>query len=174
MVSRSRTLLLLVVLAAVLVGAGVATGDPKPQLTVENERSTTQYVTAYTVPDTGAAGYVNFAVTTDEGEWRLVTYHDLAWPGEYRNVTLRDEDVPRQEIVVEPNETVTTSVEHWEKGDVTLYIVEEGTNRTHTGTRTVTCGQRGQKHRLTFPSGSGFSGGYTCAGGFGWLFSDIV
>ncbi|AGB33782.1 hypothetical protein C488_20387 [Natrinema pellirubrum DSM 15624] len=147
----------------------VAVGTPEPTVTFENQDNETYYVTVYTVSDEDVAGYLNFEVTTDEGDRRLVTYEDLVWPGEYENVTLVDDGVDTQTFVVEPGETKHGIVTGWSQGDVTVYISERGPEREHDTSRTITCESRGQSHSLTLEeSGSGSSS--TCAGGFGWVF----
>ncbi|RQH00855.1 hypothetical protein [Natrarchaeobius oligotrophus] len=168
MVSRGFAILLVgVLLVASLFAVAVATGSDRPVVTIENDVDDEQHVTVYTVADLDEAGYLNFEVTTADGDRRLATLDDLVWPGEYRNVTPVD-DVHAQEITVGPGENVTTSVEDWSRGDVTVYVVETGENRTHTGTRTITCGSRGQEHTLS-PTDAGLGSSTLCAGGFGWL-----
>lgn len=172
MVSRRFALLSAVLLATAVAvaGVGVVMGTPEPVLTLENDDTAAYHVTAYTVDDQDEAGYLNFEVTTREGNRRLVTYADLVWPDGYRNVTLVDEGVNRQTFVVGPNETTTKPVEGWTRGDVTIYVIERGDERTHEWSRTVTCGNRGQEHELRFDADSGTGGATVCAGGFGWLF----
>lgn len=165
MVSR-RTIALLVGLVVIgsLVWYGTATRSAQPTLTVENEDNVSYAVTAYTVESRQAAMYLNFEVTTRDGERRLATLSQLIWPDGYRNVTLADEDVPSQRLVVDPGENVTTTVEGWERGDVTVYLAaERDGNETHVYTEVKTCARRGQEHGITFqPDGTeGFS---TCAG----------
>lgn len=156
-----------VFLAGTVLGAA-GVGTPEPVVTLENDDDVTYRVTAYTVEDRDAAGYLNFEVT-DGDERRLVTYADLIWPDGYRNVTLVDETVDRDEIVVGPDETVTDSLEGWTRGDVTVYVVERGEDRVHERSQTVSCDRRGQEHELRFSSDSGAGSTTTCAGGFGWL-----
>ncbi|AEH39161.1 hypothetical protein [Halopiger xanaduensis] len=172
MVSRRSALLLTVLLAAAvaIAGVGVAMGTPEPVLTLENDDTASYHVTAYTVDDRDEAGYLNFEVTTRDGDRRLVSYADLVWPDGYRNVTLVDDGVNRQAFVVGPNETTTEPVEGWTRGDVTVYVIERGDERTHEWSRTVTCGGRGQEHELRFDDDSGGGGSTVCAGGVGWLF----
>ncbi|SDR05093.1 hypothetical protein [Natronobacterium texcoconense] len=169
MVSRRSVLLALVLLGAVLVGVGFATGTPEPVLTIENDDNVSYQVTAYTVEDLDAAGYLNFEVTTDDGEQRLVTYNDLVWTTSYQNVTLVDEGVNSQSFTVGPNETTTGVVDGWSHGDVTLYIVESDDDETRTWSRTVTCDSRGQDHGLRMAADSGGGGSTHCGGGFGWM-----
>ncbi|THE65708.1 hypothetical protein D8Y22_05935 [Salinadaptatus halalkaliphilus] len=164
---RLAALLTLTLLAVSLVGLTDVPGDPAPELTVESEDDDTYYVSAYTVADADAAGYLNFEVTTADGDRRLVTLADLVWPRGHQNVRLVD-DVGHQEIVVEPDETVTTTLENWEHGEMTIYVVERGADRTHESTRTIDCGNRGQEHRITLEDGGG-GGGHTCASDFGWV-----
>ena len=157
------------VLCLLLSAITGAVGTPEPTVTFENQDNETYYVTAYTVSDEDVAGYLNFEVTTDEGDRRLVTYEDLVWPAEYENVTLVDDEVNTQTFVVEPGETKHDVVTGWSQGDVTVYISEHGPEREHDTSLTVACGNRGQSHSLTFEeSGSGSS--TSCAGGFGWVF----
>ncbi|SEH64280.1 hypothetical protein SAMN05192561_11828 [Halopenitus malekzadehii] len=173
MVSRRSLLvgsaLLLVLLGVVLTSGTLGLGTAEPVVTLENQDDATYYVTAYTVEDADAAGFLNFEVRTEDGERRIVTYEELVWPGEYRNVTLVDDGIDGRSFVVEPGETTTKTIDGWSRGEMTIYIVERGPERNHTSSRTITCGRRGQTHSLTLePTGSG--GSSTCAGGFGWLF----
>lgn len=171
MVARRPAILLAVLLLGVaLVGGAVALGSPEPVVTIENGDNVSYRVTAYTVEDTDEAGYLNFEVTTDDGDRRLVTYADLVWPSGYRNVTPVDDDVNSQSFVVEANETTTESVEGWSAGDVTVYVIERGANRTHTRSRTIDCGKRGQEHGFEFTDESDSSGSTLCANGIGWVF----
>lgn len=172
MVARRFAILLsmLLLLGAILVGVTATVGTPEPVVTLENDDDVTYHVTAYTVDDQDAAGYLNFEVTTEAGDRKLVTYADLVWPSGYRNVTLLDEHVNRQSFVVGPNETTTKTVEGWTRGDVTVYVIESGADRTHTWSRTVTCRDRGQEHGLRFSEDGGSGGSTVCAGGIGWIF----
>jgi hypothetical protein len=153
--------------SVLLVGSGLI-GTPEPTVALENEDTDTYYVTAYTVADQDAAGFLNFEVTTEEGEQRLVTYEELVWPGEYHNVTLVDDGIDTQSFVVEPDETVSGTIEAWSHGDMTVYIAERGSEREHTTSRVVTCGSRGQSHSFTLEESGGGSSS-SCAGGFGWI-----
>ena len=167
-----RRLLLLggaLVLAGFIAALAIGVGTPEPTVTLENQDNETHYVTAYTVPDEDAAGYLNFEVTTDDGERQLVTYEDLVWAGYYQNVTPVNEGVNTQTFVVEPGETKHDFVDGWSSGDVTVYVNERGSQREHVTSRTISCGSRGQSHSFTLQE-SGSGGSYTCAGGFGWLF----
>ena len=170
MVSR-RSLLVgggLLVLTLVLTSGVLGVGTPEPVVTLENEDDATYHVTAYTVTDADAAGFLNFEVTTEDGQRRLVTYEELVWPGEYRNVTLIDDGVDVHAFTVDPGETTTGTIDGWSRGDATVYVVERGAEREHTSSRAITCQRRGQTHSLTLePSGS--EGSSTCAGGIGWL-----
>ena len=157
------------IVGLLLVGSAFAVGTPEPAVTLDNQDNETHYVTVYTVPDEDAAGYVNFEVTTDDGDRQLVTYEDLVWPGYYENVTLKDDEIDTQTFVVEPGDTVDGVVTSWSQGDVTVYIAERGPNREHTTSRVVTCGSRGQTHSFTFED-SGGGGTTTCAGGISWIF----
>ncbi|WP_319633705.1 hypothetical protein [Natronorubrum aibiense] len=96
-----------------------------------------------------------------------MTYANLVWPSGYRNVTLVDDGVDSQSFVVGPNETTMCTVDGWTYGDVTVCIVERGDNRTHTWSRTVTCGSRGQDHGLRFVMDSKAGGSVNCTGGIG-------
>lgn len=170
MASR-RTIALLVGLA-LLGGLSVAAGeviDAPPTLTVANEDDTPYRVTAYTAEDTRAALHANFAVTTEDGERRLATLSQLIWPEGFRNVTLVDDGVPTQQITVAPGEEVTTTIDGWTPGNVTVYVVEDlGDNETHVQTELKTCTERQQEHSLTFED-SGASGSSTCASSVDWL-----
>ncbi|WP_255681659.1 hypothetical protein [Natrinema sp. SYSU A 869] len=152
-----------------LAATTFAVGTPEPTVTFENQDNETHYVTVYTVSDKDTAGYLNFEVTTDEGDRRLVTYEDLVWPGYYENVTLVDEGVNAQTFVVESDETKHGVVNGWSQGDVTVYIDERGPKREHTTSRTVTCGSRGQSHSFTLQE-SGAGSSISCAGGISWIF----
>jgi hypothetical protein len=89
MVSRRIAALfaLLVLLSGVSVVAGDIVTSP-PTMTVTNEDTTTYRVTAYTTDSLQTAMLLNFAVTTEDGERRLVTLSQLVWPEGHRNVTL--------------------------------------------------------------------------------------
>lgn len=169
-----RRLLLLggvgiLVVGGFIVALAIGVGTPEPTVALENQDDETHYVTAYTVPDEDAAGYLNFEVTTDDGERQLVTYADLVWAGHYENVTLVDEGVDAQTFVVEPGETKHGVVDGWSSEDVTVYVNERGSQREHVTSRTVSCGSRGQSHSFTLEE-SGSGGSVSCAGGFGWIF----
>lgn len=169
MVSRRSVLLLCaLLLGGVLVGVAATTGTPEPVVTLENDDNVTYHVTAYTVEDLDAAGYLNFEVTTDNGERTRVTYAELVWPSGYRNVTLADEGVNSQSFVVGPNETTTEPLEGWTRGDVTVYIVQGPDEHARTRSKTLSCSRRGQEHELRFSDG-GFGGTTVCAGGIGWV-----
>jgi len=159
----------LLIVCLLLAGTALALGTPEPTVTFENQDNETHYVTAYTVPDEDAAGYVNFEVTTDDGDRKLVTYEDLVWPGYYENVTLVDSEIDTQTFVVDPGETADGVVTNWSRGDVTVYIAERGPNREHTTSRVITCGNRGQTHSFTLQE-SGGGGTTVCAGGYSWIF----
>ncbi|SEL96788.1 hypothetical protein [Haloferax larsenii] len=170
MVSRRMTFLLagLVLLSGVSVAASEAIDSP-PTFTVSNEDNTTYRVTAYTAESTQAALLMNFEVTTRDGERRLATLSQLIWPDRYRNVTLADDGIPTQRVTVEPGDEVTTTIEAWEPGNVTVYIVEDlGDNETHTMTEIKTCTERQQEHSLTLES-DGASGSSVCASSLDWL-----
>jgi hypothetical protein len=164
MVSR-RTIALLLGLA--LVSGSVlydhVSGPTQPTLTVENNDTTAYQLSAYTVESREKAMYMNFEVTTRAGERRLKTLSQLVWSDRDRNVTLADDGIPSQHITIRPGEKVTTTIDGWTRGNVTVYIVEEiGTNETHVYTAIKTCTRTGQEHSLTF-EGDGTSGTSTCA-----------
>lgn len=164
MASR-RTIALLVSLV-LLSGFSFAAGeaiDAPPTLTVANEDDTTYRVTAYTVEDRQTALLMNFEITTDDGERRLAPLSQLIWPEGFRNVTLADDGIPTQRITVEPGDDVTTTVDGWTPGNVTVYVVEDvDNNETHVRTHSKTCTERGQEHSLTLEA-SGGSGSSVCA-----------
>lgn len=165
MVSR-RTIALLLGLALVngYILYDTAAGPSQPTLTVENNDTTAYHVSAYTVDSREEAMYMNFAVTTRDGEHRLKTLSQLVWPDSDRNVTLADDGIPTQQITVAPGETVTTSIDGWTRGDVTVYLGEmTGDNETHVYTRIRTCPRTGQEHSVTFKKDGGISGGSICA-----------
>ncbi|WP_319633706.1 hypothetical protein [Natronorubrum aibiense] len=64
---RSTPLLGVILVSVVIVGAAVTRGTPEPVVTLENDDDATYHVTAYTVEDLAAAGYLNFEVTTAIG-----------------------------------------------------------------------------------------------------------
>lgn len=170
MVSR-RTIVLLAVVA-LLGGFSVVGGaviDAPPEMTVANEDDTTYRVTAYTVESGQTASLMNFEVTTENGERRLATLSQLVWPEGFRNVTLVDDGIPTQRITVEPGEEVTTTIDGWTPGNVTVYIVEDlGDDETHAQTEIKACTDRQQEHSMTFEE-SGSSGSSTCASNLDWL-----
>ncbi|WP_135852261.1 hypothetical protein [Halorussus salinus] len=170
MASRRTTALLacLVLLGGLSVVAGDVYEAP-PTLTVTNEDDTTYRVTAYTAESRQAALLMNFEVTTREGERRLATLSQLYWPEGFRNVTLADDGIPTERITVEPGEEVTTTIDGWTPGNVTVYLVEDlGDDRTHVHTTIRTCTERQQEHSLTLEDG-GTSGSATCASSVDWL-----
>ncbi len=96
MVSR-RTIALLLGSALVIgyVQYDTVSGPFKPTLTVENNDTTAYQLSAYTVESREQAMYLNFEVTTRDGEHRLKTLSQLIWPDGDRNVTLADDGSPR-------------------------------------------------------------------------------
>lgn len=170
MVSQRTTVVLagLLLLSGFSVVAGAVIEAP-PTLTVANEDDTTYRVTAYTVEDRQTALLMNFVVTTEDGDRRLATLSQLIWPEGFRNVTLVDDGIPTQRITVEPGEEVTTTIDGWTPGNVTVYIVEDlGNNETHVLTEIKTCTERQQEHGLTLKE-YGSSGFSVCASSVDWL-----
>jgi hypothetical protein len=169
MPSRRFTLALvgLVLASGVSLAAGAAIDAP-PTATFTNEDSESYRITMITPPDRQTALLTNVAVTTQAGDRQLVTVQDLVWHEPYRNVSVAD-DVQTSQVVVQPGETVTTSVESWEPGDYTVYLIERQAG-THSSVRAdiVTCTQRQQEYSWTFEDRSG-SGGYSCASSLDWL-----
>ncbi|WP_135305033.1 hypothetical protein [Haloarcula amylovorans] len=169
MAPRQTALLLagLLLLNGVSVAAGEVYDGP-PTVTVTNEDTTTYRVTAFTADSRQSALLTNFAVTTKDGDRRLAPLSQMVWALEFRNVTLVD-DVSTQQFTVEPNETVTTTIESWTPGDVTVYVVEDlGDDELHVKTEIETCPQRQQEHSMTLESG-GSSGTSVCASSVDWL-----
>ncbi|GAA5433941.1 hypothetical protein [Haloarcula japonica] len=165
MVSR-RMIALLLGSALVLgyVQYDTVFGSVQPTLTVENNDTTAYQLSAYTVESSEQAMYMNFEVTTRDGERRLKTLSQLVWPDGDRNVTFADDGVPIQQITVAPGETVTTTIDGWARGDVTVYLGEKiSDNETHVYTRMRTCPRTGQKHSVTFKEDGGISGSSLCA-----------
>lgn len=173
MVSRRVTVLLAgLVLASGLSVVGGAVVDAPPTFTVTNTADTPHQVTTHTAESLQSAMLMNFAVTTESGDRRLVTLSQLVWPEGFRNVTLADRDVPTQEVTIEPGEETTTTIGGWTPGDVTVYIVEDlGDDETHVLTEIETCAQRQQTHTLTIEE-DGFSGSSICASSYDWLLLD--
>ena len=170
MVSQRITALLalLVLSSGISVVAGDTITSP-PTMTVTNEDTTTYRVTAYTTDSRQTAMLMNFAVTTRDGERRLVTLSQMVWPDEYRNVTFVDDGIPTRQVTVDPGEEASMTVTEWTPGNVTVYIVEElGDNKTHVQTEIETCTQREQEHTLTLTE-SGSSGSSVCASSVDWL-----
>ena len=163
MVSRRK----IVVLLGLALVSGYAmydtvSGPSQPKLTVENNDTTTYQVSSYTVESREQAMYMNFEVTTKDGEHRLKTLSQLVWTDWDRNMTLADDGIPTQQITVAPGEKMTTTIDGWERGDVTVYLVEKiDDNETHVSTRIQTCPRTGQEHSLTFKE-DGTSGSSTC------------
>lgn len=169
MPSRRFTL----VFVALLLASGVslvagATIDGPPTATFTNEDDESYRITMITPPDRQTALLTNVAVTTPEGDRQLVTVEDLVWDEPYRNASVAD-DVETSQIVVHPGETVNTTVESWEPGDYTVYLIERRAG-TDSSVRTdiVTCTQRQQEYSWTFEN-SGGSGGHVCASSLDWL-----
>ncbi|RRJ31404.1 hypothetical protein [Halocatena pleomorpha] len=157
MVSRRTIIFIagLILLSGLSMIAGEAVDAP-PTMTATNDGDTTYRVTAYTVEDRRTALLMNFAVTTRDGERRLATLSQLIWPDGFRNVTLADDGIPTQGISVDPGEAVTTTIDGWTPGNVTVYVVEDlGNNETHVRTSLETCTKRGQEHHMTFEENGG-------------------
>lgn len=166
---RTAALLaLLVLLSGASVGAGDVVTAP-PTMTVTNEDTRTYRVTAYTTESQQTAMSMNFAVTTREGERRLVTLSQMVWPEGYTNVTLVDDGIPTRQVTVDPGDEATMTVSEWTPGNVTVYVVEElGETETHVQTEVETCTQREQEHTLTLEE-NGSSGSSVCASSVDWL-----
>lgn len=161
------------VLAGLLLASGGslvagAVIDAPPTATFTNEDDESYRITMFTPPDRHTALLTNVAVTTPDGDRRLVTVRDLVWDEPYRNASVAD-DVETTQVVVHPGETATTSVESWEPGDNTVYLVERRAG-SHSSVRAdvVTCTQRQQEYSWTFED-SGGSGGRVCASSLDWL-----
>ena len=170
MVSRriAALLALFVLLGGVSVVAGEVVTSP-PTMTVTNEDTTTYRVTAYTTDSLQTAMLLNFAVTTEDDERRLVTLSQLVWAEGYRSVTLVDDGVPTRQVTVEPGEEASMTVTEWTPGNVTVYVVEAlGNNETHVQTEIETCTKREQEHTLTLEEGAS-SGSSVCASSVDWL-----
>lgn len=165
MVSRQTGILLAVLVA--LSGVSVVGGaviDAPPTLTVANDDNTTYRVTAYTADNQEDALLMNFRVTTPDGDERLVTFSQLVWPDDYRNVTVTD-TVPTQRVTVQPGATVERNIGIWEPGDVTIYVIEDvGDDETHVWSDLQTCTERQQEHTVRLRDG--YDGGSSvCASG---------
>ena len=165
MVSRRTIVLLLgVALVSGFVLYDSVSGPPEPTLTVENNETTSYQLSAYTVESREKAMYLNFEVTTRTGERRLKTLSQLVWPDQDQNITLSDEGISSQHITIAPGEKVTTTIDGWDRGDVTVYLAEKvDDNNTHVYTTIKTCPRPGQEHRLTFEEDGGISGFSRCA-----------
>ncbi len=168
----SRRIAALLALLVLLSGGSVVAGDvitSPPTMTVTNEDTTTYRVTAYTTDSLQTAMLLNFAVTTADGDRRLVTLSQMVWADGYRNVTLVDDGIPTRQVTVEPGEDASMTVTGWTPGNVTVYVVEDlGDNETHVQTEIETCTQRGQEHTLTLTE-RGSSGSSVCASSVDWL-----
>jgi hypothetical protein len=168
----SQRIAALLALLVLLSGASVVAGDvitSPPTMTVTNEDTTTYRVTAYTTDSLQTAMLLNFAVTTEDGERRLVTLSQMVWADRYRNVTLVDDGIPTRQVTVEPGEDASMTVSEWSPGNVTVYIVEDlGDNEAHVQTEIETCTKREQEHTLTLERG-GSSGSSVCASSVDWL-----
>ncbi|MFC5369119.1 hypothetical protein [Salinirubrum litoreum] len=169
MPSRRFTLVLVGLLLAsgVSLAAGAVIDGP-PTATFTNEDDESYRITMITPPDRHAALLTNVAVTTQGGDRQLVTVEDLVWDEPYRNASVAD-DVETSQIVVDPGETVTTSVESWEPGDNTVYLIERRAGPdSSVRADIVTCPQRQQEYNWTFEN-SGGSGSSVCASSLGWF-----
>jgi hypothetical protein len=168
----SQRIAALLALLVLLSGASVVAGDvitSPPTMTVTNEDTTTYRVTAYTTDSLQTAMLLNFAVTTEAGERRLVTLSQMVWAEGYRNVTLVDDGIPTRQVTVAPGEKASMTVTGWTPGNVTVYVVEDlGDNDTHAQTEIETCTKRGQEHTLTLTE-RGSSGSSVCASSVDWL-----
>jgi hypothetical protein len=169
MPSRRFTLVLVGLLLA--SGASLAAGaviDAPPTATFTNEDSESYRITVITPPDRQTALLTNVAVTTPEGDRQLVAVKDLVWEEPYRNASVAD-DVQTSQIVVDPGETVTTTVESWDPGDNTVYLIERRAGPdSSVSVDIVTCTQRQQEYSWTFEN-SGGSGSSVCASSLDWL-----
>jgi len=168
MVSRQTGIFLAVLVA--LSGVSVVGGeviDGPPTLTVENNDDTTYRVTAYAVDSRDDALLTNFRVTTPAGEGRLVTFSQLVWPDDYRNVTVTD-PVPSQEVTVPPTEDIETTIGIWEPGDVTIYIIEDADDEAHVWSDLNTCSDRNQDQTIRLRDGYD-GGGSSCGSGLDLL-----
>jgi hypothetical protein len=169
MPSRRFTLVLVGLLiasgASLVAGAAI---DAPPTATFSNEDSESYRITMITPPDRHTALLTNVAVTTQAGDRQLVTVQDLVWHEPYRNVSVAD-DVETSQVVVQPGETVTTSVESWEPGDYTVYLIERRAGSdSSVRADIVTCTQRQQEYSRTFENRAS-SGGSVCASSLDWL-----
>jgi hypothetical protein len=151
--------------ASIVAGAAI---DAPPTATFANEDDRSYRITMLTPPDHQTALLTNVAVTTPEGDRRLVTVEDLVWGERYRNASVAD-DVPTNQVVLAPGEEVTTTVESWTPGDLTVYIVERRAGaESSVRVDVVTCTQREQQYSRTFENGSA-SGSSVCASSLDWL-----
>lgn len=169
MPSRRLTLVLVGLLLA--SGVSIVAGamiDAPPTATFSNEDDRSYRITMFTPPDQQTALLTNVAVTTPDGDRQRVTVGDLVWHESYRNASVAD-DVRARQIVLAPGEEVTTTVQSWSPGDVTVYLIERqaGTESTLRAD-IVTCTQREQQYSRTFEDGSA-SGSSVCASSLGWI-----
>ena len=135
-------------------------GGP-PEVTVENRADQTYRTIVYTVPDDvhRATGFY----ATEDGERRLVGFGDVAFGAGLHNVTLAD----RSEATVDrftagPNQSVMTTVEGWEQGDSTIYLVETLDGKL-VFADVIRCEQAGQTHWIDIYSNESVKWGSTCS-----------
>ncbi|ESP88038.1 hypothetical protein [Candidatus Halobonum tyrrellensis] len=153
-----------VALALLVVAAGCAgplLGGP-PETTVENSASDEYRVDVYTVPVDDPAA-LEFSRATDGGR-RPLDARDVQFPSGERNVTLDNEGATLQRrVVLAPGENVTATLDGWNRGETTVYLVETADERL-VYTRVVDCGSGDQSHTLTVESNESFRASSTCGG----------
>lgn len=153
---RSRIVLLL--LTVVLVGSlvcwmGFSPADP-PTLTVENQDSVQYRLTVYAVPNVDGVNDLRFNATTKNGSRHTVPFTYLQSGAPLSNVTVIEEATRSQQRLIPANGNFSTTVEIWNPGMTTVYVIEttDGTESL-IGLEVDFCENGGQKHQITIANG---------------------
>jgi hypothetical protein len=112
--------LLVVVIAA--AGYVNVSNDQPTELTVENQRNATYQLTVFQNSADSRAD-MGFAFTTDDGTQQYGGLDDIETSPRYQNTTLVDAERSTQ-ITVTAGENATETLEAWNNGEATAYIVE--------------------------------------------------
>lgn len=158
---RPRTLaLVLLCLLTVSAGCSVPFLGGPPEATVENERDDPLRVVAYTVSTDDPAGLAFHATPPNEPR-QVRSLYDVFWSVGYRNVSMVREDATTHPFTVAPGESVTTTLDGWTPGDVTVYLVETLGGEV-LDVDVVQCDKRGQSHSITAVSERSFESSSYC------------
>lgn len=152
---------LLALLLVVTAGCVSPLQGSPPESTVENRDETSYRVVVYTTTD-DIHEKTGFYATTETGERRLVGFRDVVFSHGYRNVTIADETGTTMErFTVEANSTATRTIDGWEQGDQTIYLVETLDGEL-VFAKLVECEKQGQSHWIRILSKGSVKSGSTC------------